>query len=297
MYANLWLMALTPSQRITLLREISDRLGREDYNLIDTTLRQFSLPWSDQWEGTKEGYVLNMTEAASDEQLVDLASHVGYRFEMASPATEPSFWRKGMLRLFVSHLAKYKQYAGELQDALLSYGISAFVAHNDIEPTSEWQTQIETALATCEAFIALLHPKFHHSNWTDQEVGFAMGRGLSVYAVDFGQVPYGFIGRFQAFKGADVFPSELAQELFESYRKNKRTERRMAEVLISLFQDSGSFAEAKARIGYLEELQIWDPSYSTRIQSALESNSQISSAWEVPDRVQSLIRKWRRARA
>lgn len=131
-----------------------------------------------------------MTETAPDEQLVDLASHVGFRFEMAPPAMEPSFWRKGMLRLFVSHLARYTQYAGELQQALLGYGISAFVAHNDIEPTSEWQTQIETALATCEALIALLHLNFHVSNWTDQEIGFAMGRGLSVYAVDFGQVPW-----------------------------------------------------------------------------------------------------------
>jgi hypothetical protein len=289
-------MALTPSQRMTFLREVAERLGREDYNLIDTTLRQFSLPWSDQWEGTKEGYILNMTETASDEQLADLASHVGYRFEMAPLAMEPSFWRKGMLRLFVSHLAKYRQYAGELQETLLWYGISAFVAHNDIEPTSEWQTQIETALATCETLIALLHPTFHDSNWTDQEIGFAMGRGLSVYAVDFGQVPYGFIGRFQAFKGTDLLPSELAQELFESYRKNKRTERRMAEVLMSLFQDSGSFAEAKARIGYLEELRVWEPSFSTRIESALESNSQISGAWGVPDRVNRLTNKWKRGR-
>lgn len=289
-------MALTPSQRITLLREIADRLSQEDYNLIDTTLRQFSLPWSDRWQGPVNSYVLSMTERGSDEQLIDLASHLGYRLEMAALPVKPSFWRQGMLRLFVSHLAKYRKYAAELQHALSPYGISAFVAHNDIEPTSEWQMQIETALSTCEALIALLHPNFHDSKWTDQEIGFAMGRGLSVCAVKFGQVPYGFIARFQAFEGDDCTPAELAEELFESYLKNKRTERRMAEILVSLFQDSASFAEAKARIRFLEELQVWDASFSHRIQSAADSNSQIFGAFGVPERVKALVNKWDRNR-
>lgn len=65
----------------------------------------------------------------------------------------------------------------------------------------------------------------------------------------------------------------------------------MAEVLIALFQDSGSFEEAKARIRYLEGLRVWEPSYSTRIESALESNSQISGSFGVPERVNRLINK------
>ena len=32
-----------------------------------------------------------------------------------------------------------------LQDALLQFGVSAFVAHSDIEPTLEWQDEIEPA--------------------------------------------------------------------------------------------------------------------------------------------------------
>jgi hypothetical protein len=106
-----------------------------------------------------------------------------------------------MLRLFVTHLATYRAFAGELQEALLPLGISCFVAHNDIEPTLEWQAQIETALATCDALVALLHAKFHESKWTDQEIGFAMGRGVPACTVRLGETPYGFIGRFQAFNG------------------------------------------------------------------------------------------------
>ncbi|MDE2107468.1 MAG: toll/interleukin-1 receptor domain-containing protein [Patescibacteria group bacterium] len=180
----------------------------------------------------------------------------------------------------------------QIQEALLGYGISAFVAHNDIEPTLEWQSQIETALTTADSLVALLHPNFHQSNWTDQEIGFAMGRGLPVFAVRLGQDPYGFIGRFQAFTGAGKSPEALAKDLFDAYRKNKQTQKRMAEVLVSLFEDSGSFAAAKARIGYLEHLEVWHSSFIPRLEAALKVNSQVSGSWGVRERVESLTKKW-----
>ena len=286
-------MPLSPSQRVGLMKEIAIRLVAEEWPLIDVTLKQFSLPWSDQWSGTKDGYVLAMIEAAPDQSLIDLAQHVGFSFEKASsPRLEPPFWRKGMLRLFISHLATYKVFAGELQQALLRYGISSFVAHSDIEPTLEWQTQIETALATCEVLVALLHETFHLSNWTDQEIGFAMGRGVPAFAVKFGQDPYGFIGRFQAFNGSGKSTDELAREMFDAFRKNKQTQRRMGEVLVRLFEESGSFAEAKERIGYLEALEVWEPSFSARVSSAVNTNSQIGSSWGVPSRIDTLIKRW-----
>ena len=72
-------MTLTPSQRITLMREVSTRLAAEEWPLIDVTLKQFSLPWSNEWEGTKEAYVLHMIDEAPDQALIDLALHVGFR--------------------------------------------------------------------------------------------------------------------------------------------------------------------------------------------------------------------------
>jgi hypothetical protein len=187
-------MSLSPSKRIHLMKEIAERLGAEPWAIIDLTLKQFALPWTDQWSGSNEAYVIEMVEKAPDETLVELAQHLGFALEVSpSSHIEPAFWRKGMFRLFISHLAVHRKWAGEFQTALLPYGISGFVAHNDIEPTTEWQNQIETALSTCDALIALLHEKFHESKWTDQEVGFAMGRGVPVYSVHFGEAPYGFI--------------------------------------------------------------------------------------------------------
>ncbi|MGH9729302.1 MAG: toll/interleukin-1 receptor domain-containing protein [Candidatus Acidiferrales bacterium] len=256
-------------------------------------MKEFSLPSTNDWPGDKDAYVLSMVEDASDQVLIDLAQHVGFHFEeTVTPRVDPPFWRKGMLRLFVTHLSEHRAFAAELQEALRNFGISGFIAHRDIEPTQEWQTEIETALATCDALVALLHEGFHASNWTDQEIGSAMGRGVPVFAVRFGEDPYGFIGRFQAFDGNCKSAKTLARELFDSYSRNKQTQRRMSEVLIRLFEESSSFAEAKMLIGHLESLTSWEPSFSSRVKSAVKSNSQVSGSWGVPERVTALAGKW-----
>ncbi len=286
-------MPLSASNRIALLKEISARLQMEEWPLIDVTMSQFGLSTSNTWNGNKYDYILEMSKGGSDNVLIELAQHVGYLIEeVPKPGIDPPFWRKRMFRLFITHLSGEKVLAAQLQEALLNFGISAFVAHNDIEPTLEWQSQIETALATADSLVALLHPAFHVSNWTDQEIGFAMGRGLPVFAVRFGQDPYGFIGRFQGFTGGDKTSEALARELFDAYRKNKQTRKRMGEVLLNLLEDCSSFALAKSRISYLEQLEVWDASFVPRLEATLEANSQISGSWGVPERVQALAKKW-----
>jgi TIR domain len=116
------------------------------------TLKQFSLPWSGGWDGTKTSYIHTMLENAPDQTLMDLARHVGVHSDEApGSAPQPTFWAKGMLWVFISHVGAHRAAAAALQQALLRFGVSCFVAHNDIEPTLEWQNEIENALATCDA--------------------------------------------------------------------------------------------------------------------------------------------------
>ena len=95
----------------------------------------------------------------------------------------PSFWKDGTLRLFLSHISKFKAETSALSSGLDSYGISAFVAHEDIEPTKEWEEEIRLALTTCDALACLLRDGFKESKWADQEVGFAIGRGILVVPI------------------------------------------------------------------------------------------------------------------
>ena len=290
-------MPLTPSERVTIIKEIGNRLSTEEWPLIDLTLKQFGLDTFDQWRGDRLSYVVEIVSPVADPVLVDLAKHVGYVPNSAHHNVEPAFWVKSRLRMFVSHLAAHRDFAGQLQQALHPFGISCFVAHNDIEPTLEWQTQIEVGLSTCDMLVALLHPDFHKSNWTDQEIGFAMGRGLPIFAVRLGQDPYGFIGRFQGFNGQGKTMPMIAEELFSACVKHKQTQSAMARALVSLFEESGSFANAKDRIGYLEKLDVWEPAFSDRIKAAIKANGQISGSWHVPERVEGLVVKRSRAAA
>jgi TIR domain len=287
-------MALTPSQRIKILKEVSNQLKDDEWPEIDLVLTQFQLPTQYRWEGTKAAYVLEMANAATDDVLNSLAEH--FDLSAAVPGTpavlHPSFWKEGTLKVFISHLAVHRKFAGELQAELAKLGISAFVAHNDIEPASEWQTEIEKALATCDSLVALLHSDFHKSNCTDQEIGFAMGRGVPIFSVRAGQDPYGFIGRFQAFQGAGKAAYALAYELFNAFRKHKQTQDMMPEILITLLENSKSFDKARTRTGFLEEVESWKTSFTSRLRSAIKNNSQISGSWGVPDRLETLIVKW-----
>ena len=208
---------LTPPERINAIQEIASRLSKEDWPLIDLILKQFSLPWSEEWSGDKNTYIIEMVSNAPGETLAQLAAHLGYDIAYERSVVEPDFWEAGHFRLFACHLAEEKDYATKLQLELNSFHISTFVAHKDITPTREWQEEIELALNTADALVALLTPGFHESFWTDQEVGFAMGRGVLAVAIRLGEEPYGFISRLQAFQGEGKTEKELAREIFQVF--------------------------------------------------------------------------------
>lgn len=208
-------MPLDPSERVLLIREISQRLGEEGYPYIDLVLNQFDCPTSDTWQGDRSDYVMGMIQRVKDETLQSLAKLVGFDFAVSQTIATPKFWRQGDFRLFISHLAKYKDEAAEFQIFLSRKGISSFVAHNDIEPTKGWMDEILSALETAQAMVALFREGFHQSNWTDQEIGYAMGRRLLIIAVRSGQDPYGFIGQFQALNGVGKEPEQLANGIYQ----------------------------------------------------------------------------------
>lgn len=288
-------MDLTRSSRITLISEIARRLGTEEWTLIDLALDQFDFPTTDEWEGEKSEYVVEMIKSGEDDVLVDLGRHVGYEASSSRPQLEPKFWRKGCFRLFVSHLSDHAEYAGELQKEFFRFGVSCFVAHEDIEPTKEWLGEIETALATCDAMLGLVSPGFHASEWTDQELGYAMGRQLLVATASFGTDPRGFVGKFQALKAGRKSAKVLAGELYRVLRDHRQTRERISKAVVECFRRSNSFDRAKKNMALIEELSYWDPSLSADARSAVQSNRQIGEAFGVRQRLETFSAKMGRS--
>jgi hypothetical protein len=118
---------------------------------------------------------------------------------VVSEPAQARIWEPNKFRVFLSHKSSVKVNTAALKDSLALFGISCFVAHEDIHPTKEWMDEIESALFSMDALVALMTDDFHDSDWTDQEVGVAMGRSVPIISVKLGRLnPYGFIGRFQA---------------------------------------------------------------------------------------------------
>lgn len=190
-------------------------------------------------------------------------------------------WEPEFFRVFLSHKAQYKKETAQLKEAFLFYGISCFVAHEDIEPTKEWQDEIEKALFSMEAMIPLMTPDFSESKWTDQEIGVAIGRGVPVIPVRMGTDPYGFIGKYQAVNGCGKSEGVLAGELFNLLFEMAGLKERVAEALIIRFERARSFDQANKLIRHLSRLQTIAPNLIERLEKARENNSQIRGATTV----------------
>lgn len=286
-------MALTPSERIHAIKSIAKALGEEGWPLIDLTLKQFSAPTSGSSTGGKDGYIVSMLSDVSDEVLSQLIAHIGFTASTKQTVeVAPNFWAPDSFRLFASHLAKDKEYVTELQTQLLNLHIDTFVAHKDITPSLEWQAQIRAALQSCDALVALLTPDFHESVWTDQEVGFVMGRGRVTVAVRLGRDPYGFMGSVQAFQGVGKKEKALAEEVLDAFLVNPQTSAAMNEALISHFEKSDDFFSAQSNVKLLQRIKHSNPILASRIIQAITNNDQVGRAHAVPARVRELAEKW-----
>ena len=201
-------------------------------------------------------------------------------------------WETERFKLFISHVSDHRADVEALKYALSLEGICGFVAHSDIEPTHEWQTVIESALFSADALLAYLTPDFIASKWTDQEVGVAYGRGIPIVPVKLNQDPYGLIGKFQALQGAGRAFKDIAKEVRKVLLKNEKTKLAMTSAVVSLFENSSSFANAKENMDRLESITFLDQDLLIRIENAGKNNYQINSAFGVPARVDALIKRF-----
>jgi hypothetical protein len=202
-------------------------------------------------------------------------------------------WEPGFFRLFVSHKAEIKIQASIIKNALLKYGVSCFIAHEDIKPNKEWLNEIERALFSMDALLALMTEDFSDSDWTDQEIGIAMGRQIPVIPVRLGRNPYGFIGKYQALSGDLNNLSILSTKIYDLLWTIPELKDSLSESLIAAFEYSNSFQQAKTLVKELERLSNVSPHLVDRIENAPKENRQVREAFGVESHLSSIIKKLR----
>lgn len=260
------------------------RLPNEDRELILQFLLEMHPPRAHDIEITDMNFRIDPDRPTED---------FGKEKESSQLDSSADFWEQNHLRLFISHVHTQKELAAKVQNVLSGFFISCFVAHADIEPTREWQDEIELALQTSEVLVTVLSDDFHESSWTDQEVGFSMGRGLVIIPIRLGLDPYGLMGKYQALSLTRTTPIEIANGIVRVLLLNKKTARRTSEALSHAFENAESFKASKAIIEKLEQVKYHDDQIIDRLENAKRNNRQVYESFGVPDRVDRLISQWK----
>lgn len=220
--------------------------------------------------------------------LTEEASVYGQRLTPSEVETR-HLWKEGYFKLFLSHLSQDKVKVHELKERLKLYGIDAFVAHDDIEPSREWQNEIELALRSMDSLAALFTPDFSKSSWCDQEIGWALGRGIPVIPIRLGCDPYGFAGKFQAISGTFDTPFPLARLIFETLSNKAETRRAIFGAIPIAFLESNSFSQSLKLVPIIESYQDFTNADKDILWRACKKNDQVYYAVNNEGRVTDRI--------
>lgn len=186
-------------------------------------------------------------------------------------------WRNGYFRMFISHVSSKKTQASSLKTALEEYGITSFVAHEDINPTNEWQKEIEKALNSMHCMSAMIYEGFHESDWCDQEVGVALGRNVTILPLIIDMDPYGFLGKYQGIKIKGKFPPALAKEIFDILCDNSNTRPQYLTCLTNIFLSSNNVNDANKWLSLIETVPNTDPDFWRNIHSHVKDNEVLNN--------------------
>jgi hypothetical protein len=259
------------------------------YSEIDLVLKQFGVPWSNSWQGDAQSYLMHFLGEADDAVLVALEEYFGgTSSENSDEPPAPGVWSGELFRLFLSHSSIDKVFVADLKKSLRSYGIEGFVAHEDIDPTSEWLRTILGALDTCDALAAVLTDDFRASNWCDQEAGYCIGMRKLVIPLARGMMPYGFMGRYQALKCKDASAQDLARAVADILIEHPLSSARMAEALVANLERSDSFADAKFNMALVRRIKVWTPELLRKLEGT-KKNYQVSNSYGVPESIRAVL--------
>jgi hypothetical protein len=227
---------MRPSQKLALIDAVGRELQRRySYEEIDAYIAEFEIrtPYSFDSYSTKAEYAKATMRGIADDKLIEMANDLEVRTAINEVfLMPPRVWPdNSKFRLFISHTSKATDKATRLRDCLAPHYIAGFVAHQDINPTAEWQIEIERALKSMDAFLAIHTTGFSQSYWTQQEVGFAVGRGVKIISFKMDEDPTGFISKRQALPRRNRSAEDIAKEVNTLLQQDEATAARLQQVV------------------------------------------------------------------
>lgn len=199
-----------------------------------------------------------------------------------------ALWPSGHIRMFISHRDGDKKEAADLAEALEVYGISCFVAHDDIRPAKSWPKEIVHALKTMDVMLLFVTSGFHKSFWVNQEIGFALGRGTLIVPLKLSQTdPKGFAGSIQAVTGKIEYMQAAAKKVYSALLEEDDLRQRLQGALIRAFVESENFNVAIKRLREMEQrIESLSTDELNMIKRGFAENDQLHGCnvvnWDLP---------------
>lgn len=267
-------------ERIRLIKPLIARLARLPELEVRLIFREIAdTPFyvgNETLDDTIQGYLSGST----DNILLEINEHVGGTGHLpgVSQETQDRIWSTGRFRLFMSHLHTRASDVEAVRSGLAAQGVDGFVAHAVIEPSRDWEEEIVAALRSCHAAAAFLHPGFKDSHWADQEVGYCLGRGLTLVPVCYEADPHGLMTRVQGVKAANKTPNKVSIEIVDALIANESTQDEMAPVIVSRLVATDSTTKATNWLGRLDRVRRLSPDLLTDLNTASPLNPVLADA-------------------
>lgn len=273
-------MALTPGEKLTLIKRSAQGVADETWESIRLSLQLFNVPDVSPQGNVKYDYVARRLAEATDGELLAFHAHLYPDTNLGPSSSDAGPWAARHLRLFLSHAHEHKVLAGEIRDYLSRWAVDVFVAHDTIEPSREWQDEIESALGTADALAALLTPEFVHSRWCDQEVGFCLARGIPLVPITYGAMPHGFIGKFQGLRAEDRSIWFIGPNLFRILATHEGLEEKMDWPIVQRYAWSRNFDGTREAFELLKRIpaERWTEEMIAEVETEALQNKQVSDA-------------------
>jgi hypothetical protein len=188
---------------------------------------------------------------------------------ISSAIKSADFWKDGYVKLFVSHLSSNRERMSAMKLGLANWGISAFIAHEDIEASREWRDEVEAGLESMDILVAVVEPGFKESDWCVQEVGYALGRKIDIIPLRAGLDPFGFFGKYQGIQIKGKYPEKVANEIAQTLLKKPQHRNMLLQSMSKAF----ATLHSKNKTELITLLDSWSIITDQQLKALLEQAS------------------------
>ena len=143
-----------------------------------------------------------------------------------------------------------------------------------------------------DALAAILMPGFKESNWCDQEVGVAVGRGVLVIPIRRGLDPYGFIGKYQGIQAKGKNIGQVAEAIFHTLVKSPKTKNKMLLAISGSIVNATSPEEALEKIEIIKSLDSVPKDILENLKGQVSENSLLTESLDFINQLNLMLTKF-----